>query len=125
MKLSLRTILLALLLAVFAIPAAAVTPTGRLQIIHLDVGQGDGAVLISPLGQVALFDDGTTSTGVSGLTVVQQLQALGVTNVDHHFASHYHSDHIANINEIVNAGIVIDLGWDREEPIPAATTRRT
>ena len=89
------------------------TPNGRLQIIHLDVGQGDGAVLISPLGQVAMFDDGPGGSGVSGLTVVQQLQALGVTHVDHHFASHYHSDHIGDIDGIINAGIVIDNGWDR------------
>jgi beta-lactamase superfamily II metal-dependent hydrolase len=113
MKHFLPSALLALLLTTSVLPAAAVTPNGRLQIIHLDVGQGDGAVMISPLGQVVMFDNGTTGTGVSGLTVVEQLQALGITRVDHHFASHYHSDHIANIDEIVNAGIVIDRGWDR------------
>lgn len=113
MKHALRAVLLALLSTIAAVPAVAVTPNGRLQIIHLDVGQGDGAVMISPLGQVVLFDEGPGGTGVIGLSVVQQLQALGVTHVDHHFASHYHSDHIANINEIVNAGIVIDNGWDR------------
>ena len=57
MKHSVRFILIAILLTFSAISAAAVTPNGRLQIIHLDVGQGDGAVLISPLGQVAMFDD--------------------------------------------------------------------
>jgi len=31
---------------------------GKLQIHHMDVGQGDGAVLISPGGQVVLFDVG-------------------------------------------------------------------
>jgi beta-lactamase superfamily II metal-dependent hydrolase len=113
MKHSVRLVLLALLLTAPSIPAAAVTPNGRLQIVHLDVGQGDGAVLISPLGQVAMFDNGPGGSGVSGLTVVQQLQALGVTHVDHHFASHYHSDHIGDIDGIVNAGIVIDNGWDR------------
>src|SRR5512140_3061517 len=94
-------------------PARAVTPNGRLQIIHLDVGQGDGAVLISPLGQVVMFDDGTTGTGALGLTVAQQLQALGITHITCHFTSHYHSDHIANIDEIATAGIVIDRAWDR------------
>jgi beta-lactamase superfamily II metal-dependent hydrolase len=31
---------------------------GKLQIHFMDVGQGDGAVLISPQGQVVLFDGG-------------------------------------------------------------------
>jgi hypothetical protein len=29
---------------------------GKLQIHHIDVGQEDGAVLISPAGQVVLFE---------------------------------------------------------------------
>src|SRR5512143_1142657 len=88
--------LLAFSLAAQSSPAAAVTANGRLQIIHLDVGQGDGAVLISPLGQVVMIDDGVSGnpTPASGVKVPQQLQALGITHVDHHFASHYHSDHI-------------------------------
>lgn len=96
-----------------AVPAAAVTPNGRLQVIHLDVGQGDGAVLISPLGQVVLIDEGSTDSPAMGVSVVNQLKALGITHVNYHFASHYHSDHIANIDEIVNGGIPIDYGWDR------------
>lgn len=102
-----------LLLVALATSAPAVTPTGRLQVVHLDVGQGDGAVIISPLGQVAMIDNGPGGAGVSGQTVVQQLQALGVTHIDHHFASHYHSDHIGAIDDIVNAGITITRGWDR------------
>jgi len=31
---------------------------GKLQIHHIDVGQGDGAVLISPKGEIVLFDMG-------------------------------------------------------------------
>jgi len=31
---------------------------GKLQIHHVNVDQGDGILLISPLGQTALFDDG-------------------------------------------------------------------
>ena len=77
----------ALLIAAWAALAGAVTPTGRLQVIHLDVGQGDAALLISPLGEVALIDDGPGGTGVMGVSVVGQLQALGVTHVAHHFAS--------------------------------------
>lgn len=98
----------------WALTALAVTPNGRLQIIHLDVGQGDGALLISPLGEVAMIDNGPGGTGnTMHVSVAGQLQALGVTQIAHHFASHYHSDHIGGIDDIVNAGIVINRGWDR------------
>ncbi len=112
----LRAASFALLLAcLLAWPAAAaVTPNGRLQIIHLDVGQGDGALLISPLGQVVLIDEGPSGvTPAMGVSVVNQLLALGVTHVDYHFASHYHADHIGNMGAIAAAGITFGYGWDR------------
>jgi beta-lactamase superfamily II metal-dependent hydrolase len=115
-----RRLFAALLVATLALasatPAAAVTATGRLQVIHLDAGQGDAAIIISPLGEVAMVDAGTpTSTDMPaiGLTILQQLQALGVTTIKHYFQSHYHSDHLANIDEIKNSGITIQSVWDR------------
>lgn len=111
----LRGLAAGLLISIATASAALATApgNGRLQIIHLDVGQGDGAILISPNGQVAMFDDGTGSTGAIGKTVVQQLQALGVTSIEHHFCSHYHSDHLGGTPSIVNGGIPITNGWDR------------
>src|SRR5439155_5092565 len=64
---------------------------GKLQLHFMDVGQGDGAVLISPLGEVVLFDDGVRSFCDRPKSYLQQ---LGVTKVDYHIASHYHDDHI-------------------------------
>ncbi len=98
--------------------AQAVIPNGRLQIIHLDVKQGDGAVLISPLGQVVMIDDGVNNnpTPACAVKVPDQLVALGVTHVDHHFSSHYHSDHIGLFasNLFGPGGIAtLDYGWDR------------
>ncbi len=105
-------------------PAGAVIPNGRLQIIHLDVGQGDGAVIISPLGEVAMIDNGvyTNPTPACGVKVLAQLQALGVTHVDHHFASHYHSDHIGLMPTIFGTGgVTLDYGWDRGGSYTTAT----
>ena len=49
----------ALLSTILCLPALAVAQAnGTLQIHYMDVGQGDGAVLISPLGQVVVFDNG-------------------------------------------------------------------
>ena len=48
------------------------------------------------------------------MKVLAQLQALGVTHVDHHFASHYHSDHIGLTPTIFGTGgVTLDYGWDR------------
>ena len=95
-------------------PAGAVTPNGRLQIIQLDVAQGDGAVIITPLGEVAMIDDGQSNTTAMGRTVLQQLQALGITHVDHHFSSHYHADHNTLFPTIFGTGgVTLDYGWDR------------
>ncbi|MBI3539467.1 MAG: hypothetical protein HY076_04260 [Candidatus Eisenbacteria bacterium] len=114
---------IALCSALASTPAHAVFTNGKLQVIHLDAGQGDGAVIITPGGQVALIDEGTNFTAgtspPSCSRVLSELQALGVTHVDLHFASHYHADHIGCITSLT--GITIDAGWDRAESYGSAT----
>lgn len=109
-----RSALLLLALAFsLAAPLGAVTPNGNLQIIHLDVGQGDGAVLISPLGQVAMIDDGgATYPDFPCWKILAQLDTLGITHIDYHFASHYHADHIGCFAP-VDYTVRFDEGWDR------------
>ncbi len=95
---------------------------GKLQVIHLDAAQGDGAVMITPGGTVVMFDDGNnTPNGApnSCASVYAQLQALGITHVNLHFASHYHADHIGCITTF--PGITIDEGWDRAQSYTTAT----
>jgi beta-lactamase superfamily II metal-dependent hydrolase len=95
----------------FSAVVAFAQANGKLQIHFMDVGQGDGAVLISPGGQVVLFDDGT-SKGCD--KPVSYLQQLGITKIDYHFTSHYHSDHIGCapqvFQEIALPGAVLDRG---------------
>jgi beta-lactamase superfamily II metal-dependent hydrolase len=108
----------------FPTPAGAVTANGRLQVIQFDAGQGDCALLISPLGQVVLIDAGVSGnpTPANGVKIVAQLQALGVTHVDQYFTSHYHSDHIGVFGPIFGAtGIAtLDYGWDRGQSYTSA-----
>ena len=95
------------------VPAAAfaIAGNGKLQIHHIDVGQGDGALLISPNGQTALFDDGNY-LNCSGIK--SYLQGLGITTVDYHFLSHYHSDHLGCVDDLAAIGITIGTaGYDR------------
>src|SRR5512145_1518917 len=54
----LRRVLCAVSLALLVPALALAQANGKLQIHHMKIGQGDGILLISPLGQTALFDDG-------------------------------------------------------------------
>ena len=71
---------------------------GRLQIHFMDVGQGDGAILVSPTGETVLFDNGTTGECDKP---VSYLLRLGVKRIDYHIATHYHSDHIGCTAEVL------------------------
>jgi len=86
-------------------PALAHTAgNGKLQLHHIDVGQGDGILLISPLGETALFDDGDYGD-CSGIKSC--LQGLGITSVKYHFCTHYHADHIGCIDDLAAIGITV------------------
>jgi hypothetical protein len=68
--------------------SAVAQGNGRLQLHFMDVGQGDGAVLITPGGQSVLFDKGVLNQCSAP---VSYLQRLGLTRIDYHIASHYHA----------------------------------
>ncbi len=98
-------------LALLAPVLAFAQANGKLQIHHVNVGQGDGILVISPNGQKALFDDGNylSCTGIKNY-----LQGLGITSVDYHFNSHYHSDHLGCIDDLAAIGITVaTAGYDR------------
>lgn len=86
-----RRSLFALLFALFLAPVCLGQANGKLKIHFIDVGQGDGALLVSPLGETILFDDGVMNNCDKPISYLQQ---LGVTKIDYHITSHYHSDHI-------------------------------
>jgi beta-lactamase superfamily II metal-dependent hydrolase len=88
---------------------------GKLQIHYIDVGQGDTAVLISPEGQVALFDDGVYRNCDKPVAFLQQ---LGVTAIDVHIASHYHADHIGCAPEVFAAFPLKGDAYDRGGSYP-------
>ena len=100
------SVLLFLLLPVYALAQA----NGKLQIHYMDVGQGDAAVLISPLGEVVLFDDGVLNQ--CGKPIAY-LQLLGITKVDYHIASHYHADHIGCAAPVLSMFPLQKAAYDR------------
>ncbi|MDI6809071.1 MAG: T9SS type A sorting domain-containing protein [Candidatus Eisenbacteria bacterium] len=101
-------------LALLVLPAQCVLAAlgnGKLQIHHIDVAQGDGILIISPQGQLAIVDDGTYTNCP---LFVNYITGLGVTNFDYNFASHYHADHIGCLDDLTAAGVVLNIaGYDR------------
>ena len=106
-----RALSAALLALLVPAAALAITGNGKLQLHFIDVGQGDGMLLISPNGQTALFDDGNY---LNCANIKSYLQGLGITTIDYHFLSHYHSDHLGCIDDLAAIGITIGTkGYDR------------
>lgn len=83
---------------------------GKLQIHFMDVGQGDGALLISPKGETVLFDDGRKYDCDKPVSYLQQ---LGVQQIDYHIASHYHLDHIGCTKEVFDEFPLKKTAYDR------------
>jgi competence protein ComEC len=103
---------LAALILAFAAPQAS----AELSIHVIDVGQADACLIISPAGGTMLIDAGDNGDGSA--VVVPYLQNYGLQALDYIVASHYHSDHIGGIDEVVSyLGIdsvrvaVYDRGW--------------
>ncbi len=64
---------------------------GGVEVVFLDVGQGDAVLIKSLEGHAALIDAGP------GRVVVRELERFGITSLDLLVASHPHKDHIGGI----------------------------
>ena len=101
-----KWLLFGLILLVSSLNVSALSGNGKLQIHHIDVEQGDATLVISPNGQLAMIDNGNWQKCSN---TIDYLQSLGITNIDYHFATHYHADHIGCIDDMATAGISIAL----------------
>jgi len=85
----------------------------QLQIHHMDVGQADGAVVIAPGDKVILFDVGQDLKRKDCIRPVSYLEQLGVKKIDAIFVSHYHSDHIGCIPDVLKRFPLKGPAYDR------------
>ncbi|MEJ2745669.1 MAG: MBL fold metallo-hydrolase, partial [bacterium] len=79
-----------------------------------DTGAGTGTVIRGPNGTVVLFDEGHGTPWSDACKSV--LAGAGITDgIDHAIASHYHTDHIGGLDDLIAAPtpISIDNCWDR------------
>ena len=86
---------LALGLAVGSGVAWAQEAEPGVELVFIDVGQGDATLIRSPEGQVALIDAGNDAE------ILPILEALGVSGIDLVIASHPHFDHIGGIASVL------------------------
>jgi len=88
-----------------------------LKIDFMDVGQGDGAVLVSPGGESVLFDDGRYRFCDKPL---RTLRHLGLDHIDYLIASHYHADHIGCTQDVLEQFPLRKAAYDRGGSYPGA-----
>ncbi len=110
-----------LFLFAFTSPSLNAQSDGELQIHHMDVGQADGAVLISPGGEVVLFDAGEDMKTKDCTKPVSYLDQLGIKQIDYLFVSHYHFDHIGCIPAVLAQFPLRGDAYDRGESYPGKT----
>ncbi|MFP8890388.1 lamin tail domain-containing protein [Natrialbaceae archaeon A-CW2] len=72
---------------------------GELEIHHLDVGQADSTLIITPEGETILIDTGDWRQ--DGSEVIASLEDLGIDRIDHLVATHAHADHVGG-----HAGVI-------------------
>ncbi|MEX2465335.1 MAG: ComEC/Rec2 family competence protein [Gemmatimonadota bacterium] len=78
----------------------------QVELIFLDVGQGDATLIRTPEGRTALIDAGRSDP-------TPQLRAAGIERIDLVVASHPHADHIGGIEAVLAAfpvGAYMDNG---------------
>jgi len=79
-------------------PGPRPIPPGGLHLYFLNVGQGDGALLVTADGVTALVDGGDTNRGPE---LVKWLRSIGIHQIDWIMPSHPHRDHIGGLNDVL------------------------
>ncbi len=75
-----------------------------LDLIAIDVGQGDAMLLTTPAGKTILIDTGPAGKDFSSAdrAIIPLLQHLSLKKIDHLFLSHPHLDHIGGLFRLTN-----------------------
>ena len=96
-----------LILFAFVIFSSTIRFNSNLQIIFMDVGQGDGIVIKTPNNRVVLIDGG--SSDVKDLyenRLESCLKYYGIKSIDYSIISHADSDHTSGVIEMLNSPYV-------------------
>jgi beta-lactamase superfamily II metal-dependent hydrolase len=122
------TVSLALLLALilFASGAFAFTPSGLLEIHHINIQQGDCTLIIGPDGTTLLIDGGNNGKGNSEIVPYLQnnIGLQPADGLDYMLATHLHSDHVGGLDDVIEAGYDVHQEvWDNGSDYSSATVQ--
>lgn len=99
--------------------AAAPNGSGHLLIYSIDVEGGQATLLVSPSKASLLVDTGWPgNNGRDAERIEAAMKDAGISRIDHVLITHYHTDHVGgvpNLVEHVQVGEFIDHGENRED----------
>jgi beta-lactamase superfamily II metal-dependent hydrolase len=105
--------------------------SNALQIVFIDVGQGDATLLISPSGKTMLIDSGRPGMAdrIRDVLTQRKIRAL-----DHVLMTHYDADHVGSLEDLLNGPdgktgtsddiLIKEALWDRGGESKSFTYRR-
>jgi beta-lactamase superfamily II metal-dependent hydrolase len=92
---------------------------GHLLIYSIDVEGGQSTLLVSPSGASLLVDTGWPNhDGRDAVRIQAAMKDAGITRIDHLLTTHYHTDHVGGVAELVKrvpVGEFIDHGPNQED----------
>lgn len=98
-------------------PAAAPSSPNDLRVYFADVEGGQATLFVAPSGESLLVDTGNPGPRDSG-RIAALAERAGITKIDNLVTTHYHSDHVGGLPELVAkipVGRFIDHGINRED----------
>lgn len=76
------------------------TVDGELELHHLDVGQADATLLVTPDNETILIDSDDWRS--DGSAVIDYLESQDIDRIDHLVATHAHADHIGGHAAVID-----------------------
>jgi competence protein ComEC len=102
-----------------AVHAQAASNAGHLLIYSIDVEGGQSTLLVSPSGESLLVDTGWPgNNGRDAERIQAAMRDAGVKRIDHVLITHYHTDHVGGVPDLVakvEVGEFLDHGPNRED----------
>lgn len=105
--------------ALLSAPAASAQASGHLVAYTIDVEGGQSTLFVGPSGGSLLVDTGWGGNdGRDALRIQAAMKDAGISQIDHVFITHFHTDHVGgvpNLVEHVKVGEFLDHGENRED----------